>query len=196
MLALDINAAEQRRQHEAHLARHRRLWPAVRPVVIVAREVRNAIEPTLAAREEPSASDPLRDLLEMLEAEPPTIVAPAPTPHFHTSAPRDWLVISGKGGCPSIQYIMSKTAEFFGTTAVDMTSQRRDAASMRPRQIAMYLAKTLTLRSLPEIGRRFGGRDHTTILHAVRKIDGLLETDPELRSQVEKVRALIEGRFA
>ena len=55
---------------------------------------------------------------------------------------------------------------------------------VRPRQVAMYLAKTLTLRSLPEIGRRFGGRDHTTVLHAVRKIEALVAKDVSLSDEV------------
>ena len=63
---------------------------------------------------------------------------------------------------------------------------------MRPRQIGMFLAKHLTKRSLPEIGRRFGGRDHTTVLHAVRKIDTLIKEDSTLRQDVEILRRLLE----
>jgi chromosomal replication initiator protein len=63
---------------------------------------------------------------------------------------------------------------------------------VRPRQIAMYLAKTLTLRSLPEIGRRFGGRDHTTVLHAVRKIEGLVGNDNMLAEEVELLKRLLQ----
>jgi chromosomal replication initiator protein len=61
-----------------------------------------------------------------------------------------------------------------------------------PRQIAMYLAKLLTLRSLPEIGRRFGGRDHTTVLHAVRKIDGLCNSNNELRDELELLKRMLQ----
>ena len=63
---------------------------------------------------------------------------------------------------------------------------------MRPRQIAMYLAKTLTLRSLPEIGRRFGGRDHTTVLHAVRKIENLVGNDNVLAEEIELLKRLLQ----
>jgi chromosomal replication initiator protein len=63
---------------------------------------------------------------------------------------------------------------------------------VRPRQIAMYLAKTLTLRSLPEIGRRFGGRDHTTVLHAVRKIEGLVDSDATLADEIELLKRLLQ----
>jgi len=63
---------------------------------------------------------------------------------------------------------------------------------VRPRQIAMYLSKQLTLRSLPEIGRRFGGRDHTTVLHAVRKIDELVASDGNLAKDVEHLRRMLQ----
>jgi chromosomal replication initiator protein len=63
---------------------------------------------------------------------------------------------------------------------------------VRPRQVAMYLAKTLTLRSLPEIGRRFGGRDHTTVLHAVRKIEALVSKDVALSEEVESLKRQLQ----
>jgi|SRR3989338_893327 len=74
----------------------------------------------------------------------------------------------------------------------DMLSARRTANIVRPRQIAMYLAKTLTLRSLPEIGRRFGGRDHTTVLHAVRKIEGLVGSDMALAEDIEVLKRQLQ----
>jgi chromosomal replication initiator protein len=64
--------------------------------------------------------------------------------------------------------------------------------AVRPRQVAMYLAKTLTLRSLPEIGRRFGGRDHTTVLHAVRKIENLVSTDTALAEEIELLKRQLQ----
>jgi chromosomal replication initiator protein len=70
-------------------------------------------------------------------------------------------------------------------------SSRRTANVVRPRQIAMYLAKVLTLRSLPEIGRRFGGRDHTTVLHAVRKIEGLVNGDRGLADEIEVLKRML-----
>ena len=63
----------------------------------------------------------------------------------------------------------------------------------RPRQVAMYLAKTLTSRSLPDIGRRFGGRDHTTVIHAVRKIEELRQTDSQIAEDVELLRRMLEA---
>ena len=70
--------------------------------------------------------------------------------------------------------------------------ERRTAAVVRPRQIAMYLSKVLTLRSLPEIGRRFGGRDHTTVLHAVRKIEKQLHDDHTLSDEVELLKRMLQ----
>ncbi|WP_081433903.1 chromosomal replication initiator protein DnaA [Azorhizobium caulinodans] len=87
--------------------------------------------------------------------------------------------------------ILRVVAKHYNVTRADLLSQRRTANVVKPRQIAMYLAKTLTLRSLPEIGRRFGGRDHTTVLHAVRKIDGLIATDRALADEIETLKRLV-----
>lgn len=81
--------------------------------------------------------------------------------------------------------------EYPGITLCDLTSQRRTARMVFARQVAMYLAKKLTPNSLPEIGRRFGGRDHTTVLHAVRKIERLVGVDPALAAMVERIAAII-----
>ena len=70
-----------------------------------------------------------------------------------------------------IEDILRIVSRHYKVTHKDLLSTRRSRAVVRPRQIAMYLAKALTSRSLPEIGRRFGGRDHTTVLHSVRKVD-------------------------
>lgn len=77
--------------------------------------------------------------------------------------------------------------EHFHVTRRDITSDRRNRSIVRPRQIGMYYAKLLTKNSLPEIGRRFGNRDHTTVLHAFRKITQLIETDQEIRKDVEAI---------
>ena len=87
-----------------------------------------------------------------------------------------------------VEDILRIVAKHYGVTRADLLSSRRTANVVRPRQIAMYLAKTLTLRSLPEIGRRFGGRDHTTVLHAVRKIEGLVGNDGALAEEIETIK--------
>ena len=93
----------------------------------------------------------------------------------------------------SIDEIQKKVAEHFNIKLGEMTSDRRARAVARPRQVAMYLAKQLTTRSLPQIGRKFGGRDHTTVMHAVRKIEELTRTDPSLAEDVELLRRMLQG---
>jgi chromosomal replication initiator protein len=93
----------------------------------------------------------------------------------------------------TIEEIQRRTAEYFNIRLNDMLSARRARAVARPRQVAMYLAKQLTSRSLPEIGRKFGGRDHTTVIHAVRKIEELREIDSGLNDDVDLLRRMLEG---
>jgi chromosomal replication initiator protein len=90
-----------------------------------------------------------------------------------------------------IEDIQRAVARHYNVSRADMLSSRRTANVVRPRQIAMYLAKTLTLRSLPEIGRRFGGRDHTTVLHAVRKIETLADGDKALSEEIEILKRML-----
>ncbi len=92
----------------------------------------------------------------------------------------------------TVEDIQRKVAEHFNIKVSDMSSARRTRLVARPRQVAMYLAKTLTSRSLPEIGRRFGNRDHTTVMHAVRKVEELIETDPSFAEDVELLRRMLE----
>jgi chromosomal replication initiator protein len=92
----------------------------------------------------------------------------------------------------TIDEIQRRVAEHFNIRLSEMTSERRARAVARPRQIAMYLAKQLTTRSLPEIGRKFGGRDHTTVMHAVRKIEELTLGDRALAEDVELLRRMLQ----
>ncbi|MFM8701552.1 MAG: chromosomal replication initiator protein DnaA [Hyphomicrobiales bacterium] len=91
-----------------------------------------------------------------------------------------------------IEDIQKLVATHFNVSRADILSSRRSAGVVKPRQIAMYLAKVLTLRSLPEIGRRFGGRDHTTVLHAVRKIEGAVTADVTLREDIELLKRMLQ----
>ena len=91
-----------------------------------------------------------------------------------------------------IEDIQRIVARHYTVSRGDLLSSRRTANVVRPRQVAMYLAKTLTLRSLPEIGRRFGGRDHTTVLHAVRKIEHLVGNDTALAEEVETLKRQLQ----
>ena len=91
-----------------------------------------------------------------------------------------------------IEEIQRIVARQYNVSRGDLLSSRRTANVVRPRQVAMYLAKTLTLRSLPEIGRRFGGRDHTTVLHAVRKIENLVNNDAALAEEIELLKRQLQ----
>ena len=93
----------------------------------------------------------------------------------------------------TIEEIQKKVAEHFNIRVADMHSARRARQVARPRQVAMYLAKQLTARSLPEIGRKFGGRDHTTVMHAVKKIEELQASDSSFAEDVELLRRMIES---
>ena len=93
----------------------------------------------------------------------------------------------------TIDEIQRKVAEHFNLRMTDMHSARRARNVARPRQIAMYLAKQLTARSLPEIGRKFGGRDHTTVMHAVRKVEELMTEDTQIAQDVDVIRRALTG---
>ncbi|MFM0205512.1 chromosomal replication initiator protein DnaA [Paraburkholderia fungorum] len=93
----------------------------------------------------------------------------------------------------SVENIQKTTADFYSIKVADMYSKKRPANIARPRQIAMYLAKELTQKSLPEIGELFGGRDHTTVLHAVRKIAGERTTDAQLNHELHVLEQTLKG---
>ena len=93
----------------------------------------------------------------------------------------------------SIDEIQKQVAAHYDVRVAEMFSARRARNIARPRQVAMYLAKTLTSLSYPEIGRRFGGRDHTTVMHAVRSIEGLINTDNSISEDVQLLRSLLSS---
>ena len=93
----------------------------------------------------------------------------------------------------SVENIQKTVADFYKIKVADMYSKKRPASIARPRQIAMYIAKEMTQKSLPEIGELFGGRDHTTVLHAVRKIGGERSKNPELNQQLHVLEQTLKG---
>ncbi|MGI4880174.1 MAG: chromosomal replication initiator protein DnaA [Janthinobacterium lividum] len=93
----------------------------------------------------------------------------------------------------TIDDIQRRVADYYQVKLADLLSARRAREVARPRQVAMYLAKRLTPRSLPEIGRRFGGRDHTTVMHAVKRIDELRVADRELDADVKQLSRMLDG---
>jgi chromosomal replication initiator protein len=101
---------------------------------------------------------------------------------------------AGPGAKTSIEDIQRKTAEFYKLDVKDFHSPQRARRVARPRQVAMYLSRKLTTRSLPEIGRRFGGRDHTTVLHACRRIEALIVEDAMFRQEVDFLSQMLQRR--
>ena len=93
----------------------------------------------------------------------------------------------------TVDMIQKTVSEHYGLTQADLISERRARAVARPRQVAMWLAKQITTRSLPDIGRRFGGRDHTTVLHAVRRIEQLKAEDPQIARDVDLLLRKLRG---
>jgi chromosomal replication initiator protein len=90
---------------------------------------------------------------------------------------------------PGIDEVITTTAREFGIEVKELLAKTRRPTAVTARQVAMYLSRKLTGHSLLEIGRRFGGRDHTTVLHAVEKIESRLESEPAIRTSVEHVQA-------
>jgi len=93
----------------------------------------------------------------------------------------------------TVEEIQRKVADHYSIRLSDLIGPKRVRTFARPRQVAMYLAKKLTSRSLPEIGRRFGGRDHTTVMHGVRRIEELRQKDSQIADDLELLRRLLEA---
>ena len=92
----------------------------------------------------------------------------------------------------TIDEIQKKVTEHYNIRLSDMHSPRRSRSIARPRQVAMYLAKSITTRSLPEIGRKFGGRDHTTVIHAIKTIEEIMVNDPNLAEDIELLTRILQ----
>jgi chromosomal replication initiator protein len=92
----------------------------------------------------------------------------------------------------TIDEIQKKVVEHYNIKLSDMHSPRRSRSIARPRQVAMYLAKSITTRSLPEIGRKFGGRDHTTVIHAIKTIEEIMVNDPSLAEDIELLTRILQ----
>ena len=93
----------------------------------------------------------------------------------------------------TVEEIQRRVSEHFNIRLSDLIGPRRVRTFARPRQVAMYLCKQMTTRSLPEIGRRFGGRDHTTIMHGVKKIEELMQKDSQIADDLELLRRTLEA---
>ncbi len=100
---------------------------------------------------------------------------------------------SARDGAGSISEIQAAVGKHFGITEQELLSSSRSARVAWPRQLAMYLARELTGESLPAIGRHFGGRDHTTVMHACRRASARIDDDAAVREAVEKLRAMLSS---
>lgn len=129
--------------------------------------------------------------------EPCEVIEPEPAPAFLWKG-KPYTAVAWENDKPApqvtVRAIIEAVSVEYGVSVVEILSHRRTADIVRPRQVAMYLATKLTMKSLPEIGRCFDDRDHTTILHAARKIRGLLTADPELVALVEKLEARVSAQ--
>ena len=93
----------------------------------------------------------------------------------------------------SIEDIQKQVAAHYNIKVSDMHSARRSRVVARPRQVAMYLSKKLTSKSLPEIGRKFGGKDHTTVMHAVKRVEELMASDHEFSQDLELLSRMLQS---
>lgn len=139
--------------------------------------IRQAAEDLERARmERDAARDERRAALLRLEAE-----------RLRSSSPEPGLLPSP----PSVRMIMDAVCEHFGVSRRDLLSARRTRTIVRPRQVVAFLGKELTNRSLPELGRLLGGRDHTTVIHAVRKVGELIAAGDPIGEDVAAIRAAL-----
>jgi len=173
---------ELSRQHQAHRERRARLFPKQVPIV-----QRDKPSPV------PIRRDPLASAIEFFNmlGKPlqPMLGVRIATTYARTTWP---YVVAGEKPpvekTVSVPEIVNAAARFYERTTNEIMSDRRSTEIVRARHVAMYLAKLLTRLSLPEIGRQFGGRDHTTPMHAVRKIQHLMGFDLRLVDEVEALR--------
>ena len=140
-----------------------------------------------------AADDMQAALLQVIDAARPLPELPPPAPR---PKPLWFSIVDAEGvKRPSVSLIMDVCGKHFGVTRADLESVRRQAKLVHARQVAMYLCRLMTVRTFPEIGRHFGGRDHTTALHAADKIARLMKTDIDVSAEVvflkDKIEALL-----
>lgn len=176
---MQVNSPELRKQHEEHKARAARLGD--RPKRIMRPEA-------------PFRQDSPRcnysahvSVWKRVMRRPIDIDVLRLDERVHPDA-RSWEVVG------SVRQIINVVSEYYRIPQREIMSNRRTAPVVRARQIGMYLAKTHTLRSLPEIGRVLGGKDHTTILHGVRKITQRMADDAELAKEIAELTELLSKR--
>lgn len=124
----------------------------------------------------------------------PTVIAKRPKLKLKPVKPKHWFsIVEDHPTEPRISDVKKAACQYFEVTSLDLDSARRTLKIVYPRHIAMYLARQVTGRSYPEIGRRFGNRDHTTVLSGIRKIERLRKTDSKLDADIQALTKILEG---
>jgi Bacterial dnaA protein helix-turn-helix len=124
---------------------------------------------------------------------PPEPIPPQPEPPSQELVRKAaWFYINGETSYPKIGAIQHVVALHYNITVIDLLSHRRTRQLVRPRQVAIYLAKQLTLKSLPEVGRRFNKRDHTTVLHSVRMVEKRMQHDADFSHEIDELETLLK----
>jgi hypothetical protein len=175
------------------------ITPTQRRAIVRHRNFREAIAAKADELAHRKANEALRMLrvvsLETPLSRTPAIqtIAPEAMPAETDPPPSNWFVICAReprrSEYPSILQIQKAVAAHFKTTVADIVSRRRTADIVLPRQIAVYLCKEMTLHSYPQIGRRFGDRDHTTQIHSVQKIKGMINRDANFAALISSLIA-------
>jgi hypothetical protein len=180
----------------------RELTPTQREAVERSRNFRESIAAKAAELADNKMRVKLAAAIPVAALNAPLTVTPQPLlmqagAELPTPSSPNWFVILAsdpiKRDHPSIREIQTAVCKHYGVKLADMLSARRTAIVVRPRQVAMYLCKELTPHSLPQLGRRFGGRDHTTVLHAVRKVPAVSRVDAELAQDIAILFETITG---
>lgn len=142
-------------------------------------------------------SKKLLDMLKSVHEPESEIVEVIPEPDSIEAIPKEFRLVPGPGFTKlpygKVETIQRATANEFAPVSIfDIRSPRRNAKMVLARQVAMYIAKMTTSRSLPELGRLFGGRDHTTVLHGVRRIELKMTAEPDLAARVYRIIQSLE----
>lgn len=188
--------ALQQQLHTEHKARMRRLWDTPPRRVIVPtpppQPVSVTVAPPVAVAEPivvppiPTPEESRAARLRRLEGELRDLALRVRAELKECDEPAGAKIIE-----PPIRLIIRTVAAYYNISMTDFLSPRRTANIAHPRQIAMYVTKEMTRHGFPTIGRHFGGRDHTTILHAVRKVEALRAADPKLNREINELTAML-----
>ncbi len=186
MLMVPTLTPELARQHQAHKARERRMERPARPI---------GASPRVDCPVVAELPQPVHVEIEDHQPDSTTvevILCNRQVVYLDLAKLAEERAAAERGaGHITLDAIQRAACIYFGASRIDLLSPRRDAAIVRTRQVAMYLARKLTMHSMPKIGQRFGGRDHTTVIHAVRKISALIAQQDPVINDIKAVEVLL-----